>query len=109
MSAFWREIGGKDLLVPLTLDALALLRRWLAVQPGDRFADHGGAAWVFCGRSDPDQPLMDQAPQRWYRAAAAAAGTSNVERRNWHGLRSCGRTCGRLRSTQLEIHHVCTR
>ena len=62
MSAFWREIGGKDLLVPLTPDALALLRRWWAVQPGDRFADHGGAAWVFCGRSDPDQPLMDQAP-----------------------------------------------
>jgi len=81
--------GGKSRLVPLTPDTLAVLKQWRALQspqpphrPGQDPAD-----WVFASRSDATQPVYDQNPQRWYRAAVRAAGIT--KRGGVHTLRHC--------------------
>jgi len=79
--------GGKDRLVPLAPDALAVMRQWCVVQPRRHAGSDGATAWLFCARSDPTKPLMDQSAQRWYRGAAAAAGIT--KHGGLHTLRHC--------------------
>ena len=78
--------GGKGRLVPLTPDTLTVLQQWRALQPrvalGDDVPD-----WVFTTRADHSKPMCDQSPQRWYRAAAAAAGIT--KHGGLHTLRHC--------------------
>lgn len=78
--------GGKDRLVPLGSDALALLQRWRGAQTRRR-GEAQGLAWVFASRTDPAQPLYDQCAQRWYRAALKAAGITKTG--GLHTLRHC--------------------
>ena len=79
--------GGKDRLVPLAPDTLAVIRRWYAVQPSRLPDADAGNAWLFSLRSDPSKPLFDQSAQRWYRSAAAAAGIT--KHGGLHTLRHC--------------------
>ncbi|WP_088280797.1 site-specific integrase [Ideonella sp. A 288] len=79
--------GGKDRLVPLAADTLQVLRAWIALQPAARSGPVDAAGWLFPSRTDPDRPMFDQAPQRWYRAAAAAAGITKYG--GVHTLRHC--------------------
>ena len=78
--------GGKGRLVPLTPDTLTVLQQWRALQPraarGDDAPD-----WVFTARADRNKPMNDQSPQRWYRAAANAAGIT--KHGGLHTLRHC--------------------
>ena len=78
--------GGKGRLVPLTPDTLAVLQQWRALHPraagGEQAAD-----WVFTSRADRSKPMHDQSPQRWYRAAANAAGIT--KHGGLHTLRHC--------------------
>ena len=78
--------GGKGRLVPLTPDTLTVLQQWRALQPriarGDDVPD-----WVFTARADRHKPMHDQSPQRWYRAAADAAGIT--KHGGLHTLRHC--------------------
>ena len=78
--------GGKGRLVPLTPDTLAVLQQWRALQPR---AAHGDDVpdWVFTARADRCKPMHDQSPQRWYRAAANAAGIT--KHGGLHTLRHC--------------------
>ena len=79
--------GGKDRLVPLTPDTLAVVHQWYAIQPLRHCDGDDGAAWLFSTRSEPSKPMHDQGPQRWYRAAAAAAGIT--KHGGLHTLRHC--------------------
>lgn len=79
--------GGKDRLVPLAPDTLAVIRQWCAVQPVRQAGGDAGTAWLFSSRADPNKPMFDQSPQRWYRAAAAAAGITKYG--GLHTLRHC--------------------
>lgn len=79
--------GGKDRLVPLAPDTLAVIKRWYAVQPSRLLGADDGDAWLFSMRSDRSKPLFDQSPQRWYRSAAAAAGIT--KHGGLHTLRHC--------------------
>lgn len=78
--------GGKGRLVPLTPDTLAVLQQWRALRPR---AAHGDDVpdWVFTARADRCKPMHDQSPQRWYRAAANAAGIT--KHGGLHTLRHC--------------------
>lgn len=78
--------GGKGRLVPLAPDTLAVLEQWRALHPcavgGEPACD-----WVFTSRADRSKPMHDQSPQRWYRAAASAAGIT--KHGGLHTLRHC--------------------
>ena len=78
--------GGKARLVPMTNDTLAVLQQWRALQPRAPRAPEV-ADWVFTSRADRCKPMHDQSPQRWYRAAADAAGIT--KHGGLHTLRHC--------------------
>jgi site-specific recombinase XerD len=80
--------GGKDRYVPLSDDALRLLRQWLPQRARNEFTHR--SPWVFAAAADPAQPLPDASPQRWYRAAARTAGIDKIG--GIHGLRHCWAT-----------------
>lgn len=82
--------GAKDRYVPLAEDALVLLRTWWRTLPWAHWPAAERPPWVFSRRDDPQQPLFDQGPQRWYRAAAADAGIT--KQGGLHTLRHCWAT-----------------
>lgn len=74
-----RGKGGKDRYVPMSSDALEVLRRWWRLtRPQD---------WLFAAQHDPCAPLNPVNPQRWYQAARAQAGIT--KRGGIHTLRHC--------------------
>ena len=84
--------GAKDRYVPLSPELLQLLRQWWRTLPPARRqpAADGGAAWLFASSRDSALPLLDQTAQRWYVAAARAAGITKCG--GVHTLRHCWAT-----------------
>ena len=69
--------GAKDRYVPLSAGVLQLLRQWYALARP--------RAWLFAASTRPEAELHHEVPQRWYRAARAAAGIT--KQGGIHGLR----------------------
>ncbi|MBN8508018.1 MAG: site-specific integrase [Burkholderiales bacterium] len=71
--------GAKDRYVPLSAAVLQLLRQWYALARP--------RAWLFAASTRPEAGLHSEVPQRWYRAARAAAGIGKAG--GIHTLRHC--------------------
>lgn len=71
--------GAKDRYVPLTAEALQLLRDWWPLSSSRK--------WIFAAAGDSSQPMSTINAQRWYRTACADAGITKSG--GIHTLRHC--------------------
>ena len=83
-SVRWREETDKmgyERTTPLTLGAVAALRRARAAHPSV------GESWVFPAPNDPSTPCRGDLMTKWWNRAVKLAGLPPKERRGWHSLR----------------------
>ncbi|WP_422010231.1 tyrosine-type recombinase/integrase [Roseateles sp.] len=86
--------GGKDRLVPLSPDTLAVARAWWQIARP--------RGWLFSTLRDAEQPLDIGMAQRWYRRACAHAGIT--KRGGIHTLRHCYAT--HLLEAGVDLHNL---